>query len=816
MLRRRRCAGSRVIIAALAATLPALALAQTAFKVDVPAQELGDALRSIGRQTNTNVIFEPALVKGLSASGIHAELTVEEAIRQLLIGTSLAARRTSVDTIVVQRQPESPPPSNAADKDAAASTPSGGYSAPTSKTSSELSKGNEGVLTEIIVTAQRRGQSVLEVPMSISVLGNEQLERAGMASLEAVAHSTPSLTVLESATGASTFTMRGVGNITGSSALVGIYFDEIGVAKGGIQGQVNLPLFDLNRIEVLKGPQGTLYGEGSVGGTIRLISNDPQFDGVDGMLDVSQSFTEQGESSQTVRGVLNLPVVDDVLGFRIATVYENLGGWIDIPAESREDVNSVEMINVRVKGLWQPTDKLKVASTIIVSERDNDSTPTGTDQNYRIATIFPNQDLSGSDGYKIFNVTATYDFEAFDLLSTSSYIEDERSSAYNQFIRLAAFPPPFPLLGLITESDPASDTFTQEVRLNSNGDGPFTWDVGAYYRNLTQDTDNLSTLTFGGVVASAATTRSEISSRASAVFTNVSYALTDRLELGAGLRYFYDDVAIIRDPGTAQQTSDQESFDALTPRVYASYELGAGAMVYLNVAKGFRSGGFNDAGVPAYQPEDLVSYDVGIKSEFFDRAVVAELAVFYSEYTKAQTIATVVDPDNSLSSRIANVGEAEIKGAELAVSWQVTDALSVGVNGSVTDTKVTSLKGATASSHAVGDPLDLVPDYTFNVSGTYELDWTEGVPGFVRLDYSELGRSTTTNLGSGLIPSRGESDIINLLSARAHAEWSGWYFELFGENLLNESGNSNSWNFIDQNIRPRPRTGGLRLGKNFR
>src|SRR5690606_36841371 len=118
-------------------------------------------------------------------------------------------------------------------------------------------------------------------------------------------------------------------------------------------------------------------------------------------------------------------------------------------------------------------------------------------------------------------------------------------------------------------------------------------------------------LTFAGVVASATGISSERTSRSSAVFTNVSYALTDRLELGAGLRYFYDDVEIVREPGTPQETTDRESFDALTPRVYASYELGAGSMVYLNVAKGFRSGGFNDSGMPAYEPEDLVSYDVG-------------------------------------------------------------------------------------------------------------------------------------------------------------------------------------------------------------
>ncbi len=812
MLRGRRRAAACVTIAALAATLPSLALAQAAFKVDVPAQDLGDALRSIGRQTNTNVIFEPALVKGLSAGSIHAELTAEEAIRQLLIGTRLAARRTSADTIVVQRQPESPPPGNVHDRDAETKVPP----SPASETASDLSQASESVLTEIVVTAQRRGQTVLEVPMSISVLGNENIERAGMASLEAVARSTPSLTVLEAGNGGSTYTMRGVGNMSGSSALVGIYFDETPVAKGGLQGQLNLPLYDLNRVEVLKGPQGTLYGEGSVGGTIRLISNDPQFDGVGGMLDLAQSFTRGGDPSQTIRGVVNLPVVDEVLGFRIATVYENLGGWVDIPAESRADVNGSELINVRVKGLWRPTDQLEIKGTAVVSDQNVDGTLAGMDENYHFTPVLPNQDLSGGNEYKLVNVTATYDFGAFDLLSASSYVEDERSAITNQFLRLSVFPPTFPPLGLVSADNRQNETFTQEIRLNSNGDGPFTWDLGVYYRDLETASRTLSTQTFDAVVAATSLDAYESSSRSSAVFANISYAVNERLELGAGLRYFYDDVEMIRLPNAAnpERTVEQETFDALTPRIYASYDLNANTMIYLNVAKGFRSGGFSQVRGAPYQPEDLISYDLGIKGEFFDRTLVAELATFFSNYTKAQTLAIVLT-DDSIGQRISNVGEAEIKGVEAALEWRVSDGLSLGVNGSVTDTEVTSLRGASAASHRVGDPLDMVPDYTLNVSGTYELDWLEGVPGFLRVDYSEIGRSTTTNRSSGLIPPIGESDVIGLLSARAHAEWSGWSLEVFGENLLNESGNTNSWDNVDQNIRPRPRTIGLRLGKSF-
>lgn len=796
---------------------------EPAYDIDIPAMNAAEALNRLADQTGAIMLFPYDLARTRQAKAVRGRYTLLQGLELLLQGTGLSGGLSQKRVVSIS---DAGDPNHRGEGAMLKQKQSFGTRVAAFISSifsvaaaSGQSAGQETqTLEEVTVTAQRRGQNVLDVPMSISVLGNERLERAGLSSLEDVAYHTPSLAVLESGSGGATYTMRGVGNMAGSSALVGIYLDETSMARGGLEGQLDMPTFDLNRIEVLKGPQGTLYGEGSVGGTIRLISNDPRFDGIGGLFDVSQSFTRGGDPSQTVRGVLNLPVIDDVLGFRVATVYENTGGWIDIPAESRKNVNDTELVNVRAKALWRPTDKLEIKGTLVVSEFDNDSMPSGTDRHYNIATVYPNQDLSGYRDYRIFNLTATYDFGAFDLLSASSYVKDARSISLNQFLRLTPFPPPLPPVGLLTDLKGDNRTFTQEVRLNSKNDGPFTWDVGAYYRDLDRSFDAMSTLTFDGVVAAATPDRSKMTSRSSALFANVSYGLNERFELGAGLRYFHDDVEIVRPPAVAgaQATVDQDTFDALTPRIYASYHLNPDTMVYLNVAKGFRSGGFNSHGQPSYQPEDLISYDAGIKGKLFNGTLVTELTAFFSKYQKAQAITVVISDESQVFQRIANVGSADIKGVEAAVSWYLTDRFSLDLSGSLIDTEVTSLEGATGTSHLVGDPLDLVPEYTFTVSGTYQVDWFGGRPGFVRADYSQIGRSTTTNRSAGLPTPYGESDVLNLLSARAHAEWSsGWYFELFGENLLNESGNANSWNSVDQNVRPRPKTFGLRLGKSF-
>lgn len=797
------------ISVAIATAYPPLLQAQEQLHAfDIPAQDLGSALRAFARASLQQVAFEDDAVKGKRSVAVQGNFTARAALDRLLSGSGLSVRTGESGLLIVAEIAKT---SVTGEGQSGVSSPNG---APAAGSDASRSAG----LEEVIVTAQKREQSIMDVPMSVAVLGNEQLERSGIASLEGVAQSTPSLTVLQQGAGASTYIMRGVGNIAGTSPLVGIYFDEISLAKGGLFGAMDLRVFDLERVEVLKGPQGTLYGEGSVGGTIRLISKDPQFDGLGGKADVAGTFTDGGDPGSTVRGVVNLPVIDDVLGFRVAATYDTSGGWVDVPGESRNNVNGGNSLDARIKGLWRPLEGLEIRGTFMVHDGNYDIFPSGTTPDQKMELALPEYDFSGYNDYKIGNLTATYHFGPVELLSTTSYVDEKKDYTFNQFVRLAGFPDTSPPVGIITGTAEDVRNFTQELRLASSSGSNLTWNVGFYYRDLQLKNHTTSTVTLAGSVLSQTPSYTVADSKSWALFGNASYALTNRLEVGAGLRYFEDhqELATTFDPlGLELGESNEARFDSLNPRVYLSYRFSDRATAYANVAKGFRSGGFNSSNNPPYQPEELISYELGVKGTLLDGALRTEAAVFFSNYEKAQMTTVIVRPGNIIDNLITNVGEAEIKGIEASLAWNITDRFNLNVSGSYIHSEVTGLGGATLASHEVGDPLELVPKYSLSISGQYALDWAATVPGFVRLDYTQQGRSTSTNRSSGIVPPQGTSDVIGLLGARVNAQWHAWYGEIFGENLLNENGKMDPWDYIGRAGRPRPLTVGVRVGRNF-
>ncbi len=667
-------------------------------------------------------------------------------------------------------------------------------------------------IEEIVVTAQKREQLLTEVPMSVTALTQEELEQAGIRTLDDVAYAVPSLSVLEQGPGKSVYTIRGFGNIAGSSPLVGIYLDEASVSATRYP-QLDLRIFDIERVEVLRGPQGTIYGEGSVGGTVRVITRDPDFEGVSGLAEALFSWTDGGDASQEVRALINLPLVDQQFGVRIAATYENAGGWVDIPAESRNDINGHELFNVRLKALWQPMDALQIRGSVIVHRNDVDASPTGTDEDHNLTLVVPGLDMFEADDYELYNLTATYDFGSFTFLSTSTYVNRDKEFVSNQFVPLGVF---LPLqFGIVINNTLDTSWFNQEFRLSSNDDTGFTWDIGAYYRDFEAEGTSLQTLDLGGFIIGAFPGDSTEESEAWAVFANASYPLTDRLRVGAGLRYFEDKRRFGSTFVGVDDPDQEDTFDALSPRVYLSFQATERLNGYVNIAKGFRSGGFNNAGNPAYNPEDAITYEVGAKGTFLEGRLAAEVALFYSSYNDIQITSVFLTPEGAIFNILANAGKGEIKGVDWSLLWDMTDQFRFGFRGNYTDAELASLKGATFASHEVGDPLDLVPEYDIGISGMFQFDWADGVPGFARVDYYGLGESSTTNRVAGIVPPDGQSDELGILNARLHANWNNWSFELFGENLLNENGNTSSWEWIGRSTRLRPRTIGLRARVNM-
>ena len=668
----------------------------------------------------------------------------------------------------------------------------------------------QSAIDEIIVTANKREQNLIDVPISIVAMTGETIENAGIQNISDLSFAVPNLSVWEVGPGFQTITMRGVGNVYGSSSLVGIYQDETPVSVIPI-AQIDLRAVDLARVEVLRGPQGTLYGQGSTSGVVRFITNDPSFDKFEGELGLSVYNTEKGGWSEELTGVFNLPVIDDVLAFRVAASYEDKSGWIDQPAIGAEDINDNELKNVRLKGLWQATEDMTVKATAIHHRNSGGgqnipNLGSVSDSNFQSAidsTLFP----GFIDDYDIYNITVNYDLGFASLISASSYLEIHKSQINLPQSAIFSFAPSAPIEMLITKRLDDAEVFSQEIRLSDNND-VLDWTLGVFYQDSEQRRQG--DFHFGVITPNAPLSNNFIYSKSSAIFSDVSYPITDRVTIGAGTRYFEDDRENLRTDGSRAQ----ETFDKISSKGYLSFALTDESNIYASVSEGFRSGGFNDSfggsTAPTYDPETLLSYELGVKAALWERRLYIELATFYSEYTDYQSL----NFDPSLGSRFfLNIGEAEIKGFEWAVQWAAAEQLSLSFSGNITDGEITKVDREPSEKN-VGDPLDFVPEYSYTFTADFEFDWNSSVPGTARLEYARQGKNSTSNRISGLVRDISHSPSIGFLNLHVDARWESFTAELFASNLMDEDRltTASSWNTGPQR---RPRTVGLKLNYDF-
>ncbi len=770
---------------------PAAAAAEQVRSFAIPAQDLANAIEQFSRQSGRQVLFERDRAIGGRSSAVNGSLSPEQALRRLLRGTGFDFQSVNDKTIVIKPRTVSTSASYAGAPAQAASaqnrSPSASQSDPTMQSGSESGE-------DIIVTAQKREQKLIDVPMSITAMPQAELDRRGVDSLLDLSRVVPGLVVSEQGPGQNRIFLRGVANPNSLTSLVGIYLDEIPVT-GASLGQLDLQLVDLERVEVLRGPQGTLYGQGSAGGTVRFITRRPDLNSFSGAFDVTGYATRHGDFSEKVTGHVNIPIVQDVLGVRISGTLANLGGWIDQPAANRDDINDQLVKNIRVKSLWKPVDGLSVEATVVVHRNKGGGVTVGADENYDID--YPTGDRlarqSFFDRYNLYNATVSYDFSNINLMSSTSYIKTNRHNAGGSQR----------LPGLETFNMDAfqTDTFAQEVRLSSSGTQKLNWVVGAFYTDETVDRQLLLNLYIGGDLANAAIISTD-KSKTISVFGDASYAVTDRLDLGVGLRYFHDKRRSISDPLVLGGT-----FKSLNPRFYLSYDIARNAKAYANVAKGFRSGGFlGDEDASTFDPEKIWSYEIGTKGS--SGRFRWDVAGFYSQYKGYQAFALVSD----IFGGLTNAGDADIYGVDVSVAFDPVENLTLEVNGNLTKTKLVKLD-PTSSSNLPGDRLDFVPDYTLSASAEYRFAWSSAMPGFARVDYSQVGRSTFTERSVGLIMV--PTATLNLLNARLGLQRGRWEAELFGENLLNENGLQDPLAALGMGARPRPRTLGVKLRTSF-
>ena len=675
---------------------------------------------------------------------------------------------------------------------------------------------SEDAIKEIVVTAQKREEKLKDVPISIVAVGADELRDRQITSLEDLPYAVPDLS-FASAGNSHYIQIRGVSDIVGANSTIGIYIDDADVTLGGLASvQVNPVTYDLERVEVLRGPQGTLYGNGSAGGTVRFITKNPQLDHFAFDASVAAMFTEGGAPSQRINTMLNIPLIEGQLGLRVAGTFEHDGGWINQPVANQENINAQDLTNVRVKGLWQPNNELSVTATAIVNRnrRGFDFSDANSPANFTQVFGLTTSPKVKND-YEIYNLTVAYDLLSVAKLSNTLGYVHELAPQYGvpAFFPTTADSAPGTIFDYYVAQQNIRDSLlTDELRLTSTGSGPWQWTVGGFLRRYTDAVDAAQNYFdfpgAPGVLPDPYGSSQKTASRSWSVFGDTSYRIGDRLTVGAGVRgfretqHFNDYLAL---------TAQEGDFHSVDPRVYAQFKVSDEVNVYASWAKGFRSGGFNAFSQPSYNPEDVRTYELGSKSAFIEGRVEVNVDVFWTDYKNYQTFAPL--PGAQLVSAIQNVGRGRIRGVEADTSWQPIAHWRLEARGDFLDAKFTEINSG-STAYLPGDRIDLVPRYQFTLSGQNDFTWM-GRKIVSRLDYSQQGPETYRNRTSGDFY-HNESGTINMLNFNTRLNWSeNLSFSLFARNLLNDQDFTNPYSLIGNGVRSRPRTVGVEFSTSF-
>lgn len=633
---------------------------------------------------------------------------------------------------------------------------------------------------DIVVTAQRREERIVDVPISISAIGSRDIERRGVTSLDSLQTSVPGLRLVDIGVGTQRIQLRGISQFLGLPT-VGNYIDELSINNFAAGGVSDMRLLDMERVEVLRGPQPTLYGEGSMGGTIRYVTASPDLTRISGSAEGQVNTVDGGEAGYRAEAVLNLPLVEDKVGIRFAAAREQVGGYVDVPAGN--NVNDARYTTLRGKLLLKPSDAFTL-SLLVQHQVANQAYKNYSEENYDSDAVVASP-LRQS--YTLGNLVATYDFGPVTLLSSTGYLRnksrsvDDSGEYYNMFV----FGAPV-LTSAVGESATRLSKFSQEVRLTTNATGPFRLTAGAVYVHGRTNSD-LS----GGSEPAIPGLDYVISgpqiSKSWAVYGDLGYDITDAIKVEVGGRYFHDrrssdTVLEIPSLGLSSPTVQSGSFDSFNPRASISIKTSADGTIYANAAKGFRSGGFNTVTSPltppTYGPEKLWSYEIGTKQALFDRRLFLEVAVYYNDYKGVQA----VFPQSATISATTNSGKASGPGVDVTLQGKVMRDLSISASVGYSHLRFDT----TGIDRRKGEPLDLVPDWTWSAAIDYEPLIGGETRLLAHLDYGYSDKARIT-LHSPVLDQVSFTESRAVLNARLGVDLGRLKPYVFANNLTNTS-----------------------------
>jgi outer membrane receptor protein involved in Fe transport len=731
---------------------------------------------------------------------------------------------------------------------------------------------NTTTLETVMVTGQKRTESLQEVPQSVTVLGGTQLEAQHIQSYADLASAIPNLSFTSlGAPGLSNLEIRGISSDVGTST-VAIYLDDTPVTirnQSFYSGQSEPQLFDIKQVEVLRGPQGTLYGSSSMGGTIRFVSNPVNLYDFGGSVSTDVSGTEHGGANTSVKGVVNMPLVDGELGLRVGVAFTHNSGFVDqvdsSGKELRSNINSDEEQVVKASLLWKPSERLSITPSIFyqrtgIGDTGLVSLSAGA---YKTTKLVRE---NGVDTLAIPSLNLQYHFDWADLVSVTSlayrHMPRTTDGTYFNSVYIGDYVDGLGIKGLDGKLDgsklgalpgPVNNAitnrqFTQEVRLVSapyDPSGiPFTWIVGLYYSEANkmgksaQYIDNFNSTVNSVYGMTAAQLLGDpipndlfyafdqhTKDYEYAVFGEGNFYITPDLKFTAGLRYQHARTTNYSTQSgffasSAKPALKVKDSDAMTPKFTLSYNVEQNLTVYASAGKGYRLGG-NNPGVPAaYCAKDLATYGLTAAPKTYDpdnlwnyeigakgTFLDGRLSLNSSLYDIEWKHMQIDVPLNTCGFDFTgNIGSARSYGLELEAAMQISEALSAGASGNYTHATFTeSVAGLGVKS---GDQIPGAPRWSLNLWSEYRRAIATGMEGFLHVNWQATGESHGTFVVRNADYKRPS---YNTFGARLGADFDNWEVALYGQNLLDSYKivQRPANNYVPGGFTLRPRTIGL-------
>jgi iron complex outermembrane receptor protein len=704
------------------------------------------------------------------------------------------------------------------------------------------------VLDTVIVTATKREQRLQDIPAAVSAVTGQQLQEMGAQSLADYVTKLPGVHFNDYQPGVSEVVIRGISATTyheQGQTVVGYYINEIPLSEAGWPVVIpDVDTFDLNRVEVLRGPQGTLFGASALGGLVNYIANEANTAEFDAAVESTIGETDGAdEANYAVKGMVNVPLSQDKFAVRLVGLQRYDAGYLDNVTLGKDGSNDLTTTGGRLSAVWTPSESTKLSWLTLYQEMKlEDQTyveigsfvrrtfvPEPHDTELIINSLRLDQDVGFAD-LTILGAMADKDGKPVFDSTVSGFMQADVPTPSNSHVE--------------------SDAWHVEARLASKGEGRFEWLVGAAYAESDKSTFDVTyqpgavayidanPALFGGYPGSLLAPDDNISrydadqtNEDLGIFGEVSYKLTDTWTVTVGGRYFdtKSDSTVARPPSALFPDSfdpvgssfrELQSETGFTPKASISYRPSDDLMVYALYSQGFRVGGANPnppglTGVPtSYDSDTVDNYEIGLKTSFADQRLLVDVAAFHIKWNDMQV--RLFTPAPFFYSYVSNAGGAEVDGVEFSGVWRVTSIFDLQAAVTWQDAAVSEFVEDTfapGGGHAAGTPLPGSSEWTTALTATLRLDSAPLQPRF-EVTHRYVSEA---DVAFNSITKRGDYSVVDVRATATLGENTS--LSLFANNVTNEYGTVNA-PFADFYNPPlgsvvRPLTYGLRLNWNF-